>query len=445
MRGRYLFLLALLSCCVSCMKDNKVSTTPQASITSFTIGAFDVKIPSITSDGRDTVIYARDNGTLYPMTVDQVHNRIFNADSIGYGSILTKVTSSVTGVGTITYKYADTPNEVYLWSYYDSIDFSRKLLFSVTSSDGSYTRVYELNVNVEKVFPDSLLWNGPDTTGFPVLTGIGSVIRNDSVFCFGTDTMGVRSVSSRSILGGVWNGTAAMTGLTDGWQGRVTVSGGRFYTVADGTLYGSADGINWSSVKTGIKSIVVSGSDYGELWAVTSDSMIVKTTDMTEWTRVQSMPAGFPDSAAVMFTYPLATNKNLSRSLLVGMSADTVYASVWSMLSGDTAWTKMDLPSNPDLRLPVTDGFSMIEYDNAFFCLGAGLGGFRQSNDNGVTWGLCERVLGTYSSLNRFMQLPSGLVGSDSGFTAVADSKGYIWIMSDDGRVWHGAVGRLRK
>ena len=104
MRGRYLFLLALLSCCVSCMKDNKVSTTPQASITSFTIGAFDVKIPSITSDGRDTVIYARDNGTLYPMTVDQVHNRIFNADSIGYGSILTKVTSSVTGVGTITYK-----------------------------------------------------------------------------------------------------------------------------------------------------------------------------------------------------------------------------------------------------------------------------------------------------------------------------------------------------
>ena len=291
MRGRYLFLLALLSCCVSCMKDNKVSTTPQASITSFTIGAFDVKIPSITSDGRDTVIYARDNGTLYPMTVDQVHNRIFNADSIGYGSILTKVTSSVTGVGTITYKYADTPNEVYLWSYYDSIDFSRKLLFSVTSSDGSYTRVYELNVNVEKVFPDSLLWNGPDTTGFPVLTGIGSVIRNDSVFCFGTDTLGVRSVSSRSVLGGVWNGTAAMTGLTDGWQGRVTVCGGRFYTVADGTLYGSADGINWSSVKTGIKSIVVSGSDYGELWAVTSDSMIVKTTDMTEWTRVQSMPA----------------------------------------------------------------------------------------------------------------------------------------------------------
>ena len=257
--------------------------------------------------------------------------------------------------------------------------------------------------------------------------------------------MGVRSVSSRSVLGGVWNGTAAMTGLTDGWQGRVAVCGGRFYTVADGTLYGSADGINWSSVKTGIKSIVVSGSDYGELWAVTSDSMIVKTTDMTEWTRVQSMPAGFPDSAAVMFTYPLATNKNLSRSLLVGMSADTVYASVWSMLSGDTAWTKMDLPSNPDLRLPVTDGFSVIEYDNAFFCLGAGLGGFRQSNDNGVTWGLCERVLGTYSSLNRFMQLPSGLVGSDSGFTAVADSKGYIWIMSDDGRVWHGVVGRLRK
>jgi hypothetical protein len=438
-------MLALLFCCVSCLNEDKVSTSPQAAITSFTIGAYDVKVPSVTDDGRDTVILVRDNGTLYPMTVDQVNNRIYNADSLAYGSILTKVTSSVSGVGTIIYRYADNPTEKYLWTYYDSIDFSRPLLFDVISSDGSFTRTYQVNVNVEKVFPDSLLWQGPDNTDVPVLKGIGAAFRNDSVFFFGTDTQGVKSVSFRSTLGGGWNGANAIAGLPDGWNGRVTVCAGRFYTVAGGALYGSADGITWSMVKSGIKSIIVSGNDTGYLWAVTEDSMIVRSSDMTLWADFEKVPRNFPDSAAVMYTYQLATNKNLSRTLLVGMSSDTAYASVWSMLADDTVWTKIDNPSKAELCLPAAAGFSVIRYDNSFFCLAPSMGGFRQSDDNGVTWGLCTKVVGKFSSLNRFMQLPSELSGAEPAFTAVTDNNGYIWIMTDDGRVWHGAVNRLRK
>jgi hypothetical protein len=43
------------------------------------------------------------------------------------------------------------------------------------------------------------------------------------------------------------------------------------------------------------------------------------------------------------------------------------------------------------------------------------------------------------------MQLPSVLKGYESGFTAAADSKGYIWIMTDNGQVWHGGINRLKK
>ena len=81
----------------------------------------------------------------------------------------------------------------------------------------------------------------------------------------------------------------------------------------------------------------------------------------------------------------------------------------------------------------------------ALFSLGQGLDGFRQSNDNGITWYMCNSYVEDYSSWNRYMQLPAALKGYASGFTAVADVNGYIWIMTDDGHVWRGAITRLKK
>lgn len=446
MRGRYILMLAALLSCVSCLKDDNSYKTPQAAITSFTIGYYNVRFQDRNIQGHDTLVYIREGGVMYPMTIDQVNNRIFNVDSMAYGSDLSRVTSSVYGTGTVGYKYADEPETTYLWSSSDSIDFTRKLQFVIKSTDESYTRTYDVQVNICKVFPDSLLWSAPDTTGFPALSGITAVVRNDSIFCFGTDTAGVPVVSSRSIAGGSWNGATVLSGLTvNGWNHRVTVCNGDFYTVESGSLYGSSDAVNWSSVKSGIKSIIVSPEDYGELWAMSQDSNIVKTSDMTEWTTVQSIPEGFPDSVAVMFSYPLATNASIKRSVLAGLADDSVYASVWTILSGDTLWTEVDAPANMDLRLKANGSLALIKYDGSLFSLGKGLDGFRQSSDNGITWYWCDSYAEDYSSWNRYMQLPSALKGYESGFTVVTDSKGYIWIMTDNGQAWRGAINRLRK
>lgn len=446
MRGRYILLLAALLSCISCLKNDNSYKTPQAAITSFTIGYYNVKFHDMNIHGRDTLVNLREGGVMYPMTIDQVNNRIYNADSMAYGSDLSKVTTTVYGTGTVGYKYLDEPDVLYLWSSGDSIDFTRQLQFVVVSTDETYTRTYDVDVNIRKVFPDSLLWLGPDTLGFPVLSGVVSAVRNDSIFCFGTDTAGLPSVSFRSIGGGNWNGVNHLSGLTeDGWSHRLTACNGMFYTVSSGTLYGSSDGINWNSVKSGIRSLIVSGDDNGELWAISQDSNIVRTTDLEEWVTVQSLPQDFPDSAAVIYTYPLATNASLSRSVLAGLADDTLYASVWTILTGDTIWTKVDAPANKALRLPATGCLSVIRYDGALFSLGQGLDGFRQSNDNGITWYICDSYVEDYSSWNRYMQLPLELKGCGSGFTVATDSKGYIWIMTDDGRVWHGAITRLKK
>ena len=383
---------------------------------------------------------------MFPMTVDQVNNRIFNVDSLSYGSDVSKVTTTVYGSGTIGYRYMDDPMNKYYWSTVDSIDFTREVQFMVMSSDESFTRIYDVKLNVRKVFPDSLLWSAPDTTGFPVLSGISSAVRNDSLFCFGTDTLGNPSVSYRSVSAGTWNGANAMTGITDaGWSHRVTVFNGQFCTVSGGSVLVSADAVNWTSVKSGVKSLITAIQDYGTLWAVSQDGNLLKTTDMADWTTVQTVPAGFPDSAAVMYSYPLATNASITRNVVAGMSADTLNASVWTILSGDTVWTQMDIPADERLRLPASAYLTLLRYDDALFSLGQGLDGFRQSNDNGITWYMCNEYVEDYSSWNRYMQLPKSLKGYSSGFSAATDSKGYIWIMTDDGRVWRGAITRLKK
>lgn len=446
MRSRFdLILLLLLFSCISCLKEEKISTSPQAAITSFTVGYYRVKVHDMTWQGHDTIAYVRENGSYYPMTIDQINNRIYNVDSLAYGSEVSRVTTAVYGTGTVIYYYADEPDLVYAWNSSDSIDFTRELYFGAVSTDESYVRYYQVNLNVRKVFPDSLIWHGPDTVGFPVLSGISAVSKGDSVFCFGVDPTGAVSFSSRHISEGGWNGSNHISGLSaDGWQHRVTVCGGRFHTVSGGTLYGSDNGLDWSVTKTGVRSIISSGTDDGILWAISQDGSIIKTEDFAEWSQVQSVPQNFPDSAAYIFTYPLATNANISRSVVVGL-ADTLYASVWTMLSEDTVWTEVDMPARKELRLPSVSGLSVFRYDGALYSTGCGMDGFRQSNDNGVTWYACQSFAEDYSSWNRYMQLPSELKVNTPVFVAVPDSRGYIWIMSEDGRVWHGAINRLIK
>ncbi len=445
MKGRHILLLAVLLSCVSCFTEKENSTTPQAAITTFIIGYYNVGFHDVNDSGRDTVVYNREGGVMYPMTIDQVGNRIFNVDSMAYGSNLKAVTCNVYGNGVVFYTYADDLDHSYLWSMADSLDFTRKLIFGIQSTDGSYTRRYKVDVNVRTVFPDSLLWSNKDSVGFATLSSLSAIVRDDSLFCFGLDGTGTPSVTSRDITRGSWNGSTPLTGISAGWQPRVTLAGGIFYTVSGGSLYSSSDAVNWTVAKSGIKSVISAGEDYGELQVVTTDGKILKSTDMTSWSEMQAVPAGFPDSAAVMYRYPLATNANILRSVLAGIDGDSGYATLWTMLSTDSVWTAVDLPSDTGLRLPASEQMSLLRYDDALFAMGPGIKGFVQSNDNGITWYYCDRYAYDYSSWNRYMQLPVELDVKVSDPVAVTDNRGGIWIMTADGQVWHGAITRLIK
>jgi hypothetical protein len=442
-----IILAVALVSVVSCLKDTETEKTPQAAITSFVVGYYNVRYQDIDQQGNDSITYYRGGGVLFPMTIDQVNNRIYNIDSLDYGSDVDAVTTSVYGIGTVLYYYSDNPGIVYFWSGYDSIDFtpSRGLVFRMVSSDGTYTRDYKVQLNVRKVFPDSLLWSQADSTGFTAFREPCAVILNDSVYNFGLDDDDALGVVSKSIIEGKWTAPVALSGIPSaGWKRNVITSGGRIYAQSGNTIYGSLNGKEWTEVKNGIKCLVRTDGENGAVWAVDTEGNIIRTADMSEWTKVCKIPEGFPDSAAIAFDYPLATNKSIQRTVLAGLDNDNV--SVWTTLSTDTVWSQMDAPANISLRLPVMQNLSVIRYDDKLYAFGKGLNGFRQSGDNGITWYWCSPyVKNNETSWNRYMQLPKKLKGYDGDFSYAVDRLGSIWLMTADGQVWRGAVTRLDK
>ena len=86
-----------------------------------------------------------------------------------------------------------------------------------------------------------------------------------------------------------------------------------------------------------------------------------------------------------------------------------------------------------------------MKYDGKLYAFGTGFDCFRQSNDNGITWYICDRRADENSTYNRYMQLPKPLNGFEGSFSYAVDRLGTIWILTDGGQVWRGAITRLDK
>jgi hypothetical protein len=439
-------LVAVLVWGVSCMDDVKKELTPHAAITSFVVGYYNVEYHDLNAQGNDTVLYYREGGSKYPMTIDQTNNLIYNIDSLPYGADVRKVLTLVYSEGSVYYHYGDNPDSVIAWSSYDSIDFTRPLVYTAVSSDATYKRDYTVKLNVRKVFPDSLLWSQSDSTGFTALKEPCAFVLYDKFFNFGKDTSGGLLMTSNSIFVGVWSSPTALKGLgSDGWSRNVIAFKDTMYLQSGTKVYGSSDGISWTEVKSDIKCLVRTDAGSNAVWAVTTDSSIIKTTDMVEWTVYGKKPVGFPDSTAVSLDYALATNSSISKTILVGMADDSLYASGWTILSTDSVWSRIDAPEDVNWRLPLMKETSILKYDGKLYAFGTGFQGFRQSNDNGITWYMCDTRADENSTYNRYMQLPKTLKGFEGSFSCSVDRFGTIWILTDDGQVWRGAITRLDK
>lgn len=100
-------------------------------------------------------------------SIDLASGKIFNADSLPYGTKISRLVTNVTAVSTasavkLTYKLDNGADSVvdYLTNSTDSIDFSNgPVKLEVTSQSGTVTKAYSVKVNVHTTKPDTLAWN----------------------------------------------------------------------------------------------------------------------------------------------------------------------------------------------------------------------------------------------------------------------------------------------
>lgn len=460
------FSPSVLVLLVSCLgNDDVYEYSSEAAITSFSIGSFNYKSNYINIFGHDTIVDISTSGALYPMTIDQKNNVIYNNDSLPYGSDLNSVLTSIASTGVVLYRsiHSDNTYTDTVWTSKDSVNLSKPTNFIVLSDDLSYKRVYEVRVNIHKLNPDSMKWQKTNLPVSQVLINQTALLKNDSIFVFGKDNLGRMAMIGLDCNTRSFGNKIVINDLdATKWTQCISLFRDTLYTLQDGILFCSVNGSDWALVNTNIafnQLIQFNGTKTsgGYAWAIGADNKIVSSKDMRTWISVQDAPTSFPDSFISGLCYTLPTNENIFRNIIVGIDNDSnePYASVWTKLSTESKWTEMTYSSSNDLRCPRLNNLYVIYYDEDLFAFGGksqngfgsipGLNGFFQSSDNGVTWRNCEKFDNGYCTWNKYMEFPNWFKGRDVGFTGVTDANGYIWIFTDQGEVSYGAINRLAK
>ena len=149
----------LLTSCLN-SSDNETTVYDDMAVSTFKLGTLNRYLHTTTKEGKDTVYKSTYAGDAYKMTIDQLNQRIYNIDSLPYGTdyahIICNVTTRNNGVVYVKSMISDTL--VYFQSGKDSIDFTYPRVFRVFSTDGSGSRDYMVTLNVRKQETGKMKW-----------------------------------------------------------------------------------------------------------------------------------------------------------------------------------------------------------------------------------------------------------------------------------------------
>ena len=190
-------------------------------------------------------------------TVDLDNFRIYNADSLPYGTDVSRIQVSITSNGckamTIT-QSKDGEDDVvvdYLKNSTDSIDFTKTVKLTMTSINGLYSHDYSVKVNVHQVVPDSMEWALVNRRQLP--TRFGSAAEQRTVEMGGTTYCLTRAGSeycmaaSTDLLAFKWTYSTPDFGMTPQVNSLTATDNALYILSNDGGLYSSADGLAWTS------------------------------------------------------------------------------------------------------------------------------------------------------------------------------------------------------
>ena len=313
-------------------------------------------------------------------------------------------------------------DSLFYYSSTDSLDFSQPRVLRVYSSDGTAFRDYTMTLTVSETAGITFEWQKvAEREELKGWTDKHLVAFADTVVLVDNGTIGVNS----SLMGG----SLLMRLNNEG-----TLMGVRNLNDID-------DPAAWEEMTSSPVSRLIGATEH-EMYALDADGNLkVSPFGMGGGWRDEQMDDDvrlLPTSSLAMTSWAYAPADSTDYVLLAGNSdADNSNAVVWRKLSRyydynhmseDTegTWVYMTVDDNNHYTLPRMDGLSLAYYNKSVLAVGSNKQ-MLQSRDQGITW----KPVSAYA-------LPSDLEGSL--LTMAADTKGRLWIVTDAGQVWQGAL-----
>lgn len=439
----------VLSSCLKSEDVTDIELVKNCQISSF-------KLSSDSISGLDTVKF----------TIDQLTGRIFNLDSLPYGTKVEKVLCTITAVSSYALSgievspYAYPDSTYYLSNLSDSIDFSAPVKFVVHAYDQVTTKVYMAQVNIHQVVPDSMVWS---MYANPM---IGITVKDQKVVTYdynGSENyfMYVKPAESGKPYQLYYAPVSApkdwqslsLTGLpSDGLLiSQITEYNNALYVPAtNGTLYRSEDGLTWSAVENtpSVKRVLGSvkqGTKQPSALATIVDQegklAFYAMNESMEWIAGDAVPSGFPVTGFGNLQYAAMYHEYLM--IASGRTADNqVVNTTWATMDG-ISWTLM---TSGEANFTKREGAMIANYDNKIFLIGGidasnkALKDMYQSIDYGISWSLIDSMV----------VLPADYAAR--GFSSIiVDKENFVNIFggktstgsNDLNQLWRGRINRL--
>lgn len=422
--------------------DYDYSTYNDCVVTSATLGTLKRIMHTEASDGSDSTYTVSLVGSYYPLYIDQLNNRIYNADSLPVGTDLTRVvfsTFSTTGVPGIRSLYTD---EDSTFTYTDSTDCSVNRLITVYAYDGESSKTYTLSLAVHNEEADTFRWTQvlTDDATLKTLEGAQRLFRHaDGTFLvYGTQG------GSPVVLSATTPGNWTVTSLPAGIKPASVVANAdisRFYALAGDDIATSDDGVNWSSVGAAsvpdgilaVGSSTLAGVKDGAFCSSTDGGVTWNTDEADE-------PAYIPVTDFCGTVVASSTDPQMEYFVAAGLDAngDSVAWRRAMDLTGMYTFEWYYLPAVADYEhnYPHISEATMAVYDESSVVTGLKTDGTPDSlyvsRDNGRTWSA------------EIIDSPVVGKATNAHVSLATDSDNYIWVLeSTTGSLWRGRYNRL--
>lgn len=352
----YVFSAILLTGVYACNSDSENAAYEEMLSGSARVIKFTLKENDKVLSNLDSVFF----------TIDLEGSRIYNADSLPFGTNVTKIVpkialdnSSVVEIIVSRAKLQKDTTFNYLAHPDDTIDFSGDAVLRVVSADAVTERKYEVNVNVHQTKPDSLYWNQIARRALPTTidnpTEQKAVEYDGRALCLaGANGSYTISTIDNPALDS-WDIADAAFGFTPDVSSLTAAENALYILDTDGNLYTSTDGSTWTAC--GVKWAAILGKYQSNVMGIEQRDGAYYHTAYPTAIYTEAVAEEFPVSGiSPLITFTTEWSDTPQAIIVGGRTASGSLSNITWGFDGNQ-WIKLNATD-----LPALEGMTLFPY-----------------------------------------------------------------------------------